>query len=259
MPGRTLLRMYGENAATFLMFHALTACNNAVQEVLLRRLKRFGSGRTKKWPAAQNIQVWLFPNFGKAHGFGEPDAVILADENVFWVEVETIVDFQFEKTASKHSVLQLWRFHLLQQALSQGVKEHESARRIMGETIQVKKKEKLLRKASVRVGGHGMLKDRDIRGALISAGKEGSDHYVLLTVDKPKGEGAKVQSYSKTLERETHELGSCCPEHLSRLPVERCWYAYWKGDLAPAYEKLCGSQLLLDGVDSKYVRIRRSG
>ena len=256
MPGKTLLRMYGENAATFLIFHALTACNNAVQEVLLKRLKRFGSGRTKKWPAAQNIQVWLFPNFGKAHGFGEPDAVILADENVFWVEVETSVDFQTGKTSSKHSLLQLWRFHLLQQALSQGVKEDRGARRILGETIKGSDDS---RKASVRVGGHGMLKDKDVRDALISAGKEGSDHYVLLTVDKPKGEGAKGQSYPKTLERKTLELGKEYPGHLSQLPVDRSWYAYWKGDLAPAFEKLCGSQLLLDGIDSKYVRIRRSG
>ena len=258
MRGKTLLRMYGENAATFLIFHALTSCNNAVQEVLLKRLKRFGNGGTKKWPAAQNIQVWLFPNFGKAQGFGEPDAVILADDNVFWIEVETTADFQSGTTSSKHSLLQLWRFNLLQQALSKGVKEDRGARRIMGETIQFKEKKIVSRKASVRVGGHGMLKEKEVKTTLVNAGKKTSDNYVLLTVDKPR-RSEDSQSYSKTLESKTLEMGSDCPEQLSRLPIERCWYAYWKGDLAPAFEKLCGSQLMLNGIDSKYVRIRRAG
>src|SRR2546428_12237913 len=79
-------RGYGENAGTFLIFQALAAKPRALPDVFVRRLKQFGTGqKNSKWGLLSPAAIWLFPNFGKGRGFGEPDALVLAGKYAFWV------------------------------------------------------------------------------------------------------------------------------------------------------------------------------
>jgi hypothetical protein len=248
MATEMLLRVYGENAATFLIFQALALCPEGVT-LLLTNLKRFDSGKTKEWDTPSNAQVWLFPSFGKRHGFGEPDALILVDDQVFWIEVETTINCQTGLPALRRALVQLWRFRLFQQALAAGSQIERGARRISGQTLT---DSRVVRRASVRIAGHGVL--QQIRDQLAAAGTRDTDHYVLFTADQPAGEGSGWLSYAQVLERERKQLSIGYQEDLARLPDNRCWYAYWKGDLESKFNDRPDSRLMLD---ETYVRIRR--
>jgi hypothetical protein len=70
------LHYYGENSATFLIFQAL--CRDGKIKKLLGTLQAAGDGHKidEKLFDHEDVDVWLFPNFGKRHGFGEPDALV---------------------------------------------------------------------------------------------------------------------------------------------------------------------------------------
>lgn len=246
MSHSTKLRMYGENAATFLIFQALTTTPGAIENVLLRNLKQFGSGKKLKYRQVKEVELWLFPNFGKGSGFGEPDVILLADEDVFWIEVETSIDCQRAAPALRKSLLQLRRFRLLQAALARGSKRFNDSRRIVGKTINDKWQP---RPASVRLAGHGVL--RQLVRRLGLAGTNNRDHYVLFTINKPKGPGGAV-SYNVALKLETD--GQQEIAGIERLSTDRCWYAYWHGDLQSTFDKTYGCRL---NFDEQYVRIKR--
>ncbi|MEQ9379887.1 MAG: hypothetical protein RJP95_03435 [Pirellulales bacterium] len=241
--------MYGENAATFLIFQALAEAVDGIQDVFLPNLKKFGTGRTKSWPPATDIEVWLFPNFGKGRGFGEPDALVLAGKDLFWIEVETTIDCQRNMAALRNTLVQLWRFRLLQTAINDGPKTVNGSLRIVGQTLT---NARVSRDASVRLSGHGVL--QRIRRRLELAGKAKRDHYVLITVNKPKGKGRSKELYAKTLYRQAEELSEGYPRDVPRLPLDRCWYAYWNGDLEPNFAKQTGKPLKLG---ERYVRIKK--
>jgi hypothetical protein len=249
MKQKSALRIYGENAATFLIFQALANCPGAIAEIFLSRLKRFGSGIKGKWQDLTDIEVWLFPNFGKGYGFGEPDVIILAGKSVFWIEVETIINCRPGLPLLRKSLVQLWRFHLLQYAIAKGTRNERGSRRIVGYTVT---NSRLVRSASVKIGRHGVF--MRILNRLQEAGKQGMDHYVLFTVDKPKGAGCGKLSYGRVLEREATKIADGYPDNLPKLPVERSWYAYCKGDLAEPFYKSYGETILSDDI---YVRIKQ--
>ncbi len=254
MQSDTKLMAYGENAATFLLFRALAATHGAVNQVLLANLKGFGTGKKHEWPTFDELGVWLFPNFGKGAGFGEPDVVVLArdstnkEQYAFWIEVETTMDCKAKLPSLKRSLLQLRRFHLFQQAVNAGVRNDHGARRIIGKTIG---DSGAARDAQLRVAGHGVL--QEVLGRLRAVGTKENDHCVLFTVNKPAGEGKGGRGYAKVLFEEAARLGTPA-EISSTMPLGRCWYAYWKGDLEPRFNK--GNPTPFD-IDESYVRIRR--
>jgi hypothetical protein len=241
--------MYGENAATFLIFQALATTPDAIEKVLLSNLKQFGSRSRRPFKARQvkESEMWLFPNFGKSDGFGEPDAILLADEDVFWFEVETKINFQKAITSLHKTLLQLWRFRVLQDALTRSSKQVNNSLRIVGKTIDNKWQ---LKDAKVKIANHGVLKK--LRRRLAKAGKDGRDHYVLFTVNKPKGPGKKLRSYGEALKSETENLKTNITG-VERLPVDRCYYAYWKDDLESKFAKHCDCHLCFD---EQYVPIK---
>jgi hypothetical protein len=256
MSDGTRLMAYGENAATFFIFGALAASPRAVERVLLAHLKSFGTGReNKSWPEFEDIGVWLFPNFGKSTGFGEPDAVVLArdtrskEEYAFWVEVETTIKSRTRLSSLQQSLVQMRRFNELQRAIDSGVKNESGFRRIIGETLRNSGE---IRAAMLKVAGHGVL--QKILKRLRAVGSAANDHYVLFTVNKPSGEGKGGLGYAKVLSR---EVASLFGEHSGtpkEMPLERCWYAYWKGDLERKFNE---GRTEPFNLGDTYVRIRR--
>jgi len=256
MAEKATFRVYGENGATFLVFQALADCPDAVQDVLIARLKQFGTRGKWDGPRLRDVEVWLFPNFGKASGFGEPDVVIVAqDENgddyAIWIEVETTINSQRALPSLRRSLVQLWRFRFFQHALIRRSKREAGALRINGVTLS---DEREVRGASLLRRDHGVL--QVIGSRLQRAGEQEHDHYVLFTIDRPHGEGKKRSKhpYWKVLERETDLMSSAYPAKLPRLPLDRCWYAYWYKDIRQPYRGLCGQELDLV---HQYVRIKR--
>lgn len=75
---------HGENAITFALFG--TIGKNQISR-LLGHVK--WDGLCSAALKSDSIQcIHLFPNFGKKFGYGEPDAIIISDNYVFFVEVE---------------------------------------------------------------------------------------------------------------------------------------------------------------------------
>lgn len=257
----TKLSIYGENAATFLIFQALATTKGAVRDVFLANLKRFGSGynsdRCKKNWSVKDGGVWLFPCFGKGDGFGEPDVVILAGDDVIWVEVETSINYKRPGIGDlRKSLRQLWRFHILQEALGEGARRTERGLRILGNTIS---NDGNPRPAKLAVSGHRVL--QQIRRRLQSAGKNGRGHYVLFAIDNPgKTSASKVKSapYRRVLESETLTLSPEGCEGLPQLPLDRCWFAHWSGDICSKLEDHpASSQNVRMNFDEVYVRIKK--
>jgi len=230
-----------------LIFQALALTPETITNVLLANLKQFGSGRRHGTTKASAFEVWLFPSFGKGSGFGEPDVLLISEHDVFWIEVETTIDCQRAAAGLRSALLQLRRFHLFQCALAQGPKVHGDAKRIVGTTIGNDHKARL---ATVKLAGHGVLKE--LASRLTRLGVERRDHYVLFTVDKPRGPG-KASSYKEALQSAARQLNDA-EKDLPSLPIARCWYAYWNGDIKPKFENQSGALL---SFDSHYVRIKR--
>lgn len=243
------IQMYGENGATFLLFQSLALRPDGIRDILLSNLKRFSNGRPAgdlfKKITNKDIEVWLFPNFGKSRGFGEPDVLILADEHVFWVEVETESDFQYGLPSLQKSLVQLWRFKLFQDALKEGRKKTKKSWRILGKTLT---DEREMREANVMLKGHGALQTLYTR--LNKAGLAGKDNYVLFTISEPRGTGNGGDAYQVALARQTRQLCEGYRNEIKPLPVEKCWYAYWRGDLRPKWPKGDGFP---DDFDNQYV------
>jgi len=250
MPAPTPFRAYGENSATFLIFQALAMKSGALADVFLANLKNFGDGKKFRGEKLTEPEIWLFPNFGKGSGFGEPDVLILAGKYVFWIEVETTINCQKRLPSLRNTLLQLWRFRLFQDALSRSAKARLGSRRIVGRTLS---NNHIERPAEVRLKGHGVL--QAIRNKLKKASEDGRHHYVLFTVNKPKGEGGDGRPYAKVLADELQGLGDGYRKALPRLDAKHCWYAYWHGDIESTFNDAEGPRLILS---DSYVRIKKS-
>ena len=117
----TTLYGYGENSFTFMLFASLCE-GDRVRNILLKNLRGFINRKLFPLRTLSTIdpEVYLFPNFGKSDGFGEPDALIIVGKHTFWVEVETSVAFRGGFSKLKQSLRQLFRFHLLASAIGRG-------------------------------------------------------------------------------------------------------------------------------------------
>jgi len=227
-------KCYGENSFTFILFQSLATDGGRLNS-LLSRLKSFGDAKTLSPDLAQGSQIWLFPNFGKSQGFGEPDALVLADGHSFWFEVETSVDFQKRATATRNSLRQLLRFRLLADALSRrsGVRTASADTHLAysGPTIRNNGDARLgvLRKAGKPV----VQALADPVEQSVHAGK---DHYVLLTEKKPDGISALGKDcLQDVISTDFEVVETWCDETGYPKPVrpsiDKFWYVYWNGDL----------------------------
>jgi len=238
MPDHVLFRAHGENAATFLIFQELARRPGALANLFLPRLKQFGTGRSRAWANIENPQIWLYPSFGRRFGFGEPDVLIITGQSAFWVEVETTVNGRSGIAHLRRALLQLWRFRLFQHALTCPRITVQGSQRIEGTTLTDQRKE---RTAQLVCNGHPVLKRVGRKLAQIT-----DHHYVLFTVGKPKGEGGDGQPYAEVLNRELGTLSDGARASLPRLERERCWYAYWRGDLEGPFNQTGEEIFVLD-------------
>ena len=244
-----MLHAYGENGFTFLLFQHLHNTNQLVQ-AFLANLKRFDDGKTfgsihkracEDDPSIEMPEVWLFPNFGKSVGFGEPDAIVLWNGFSFWIEVETNFDLVKKGTDARNAIIQLLRFHYFSQAIMRGrVVRGEGKRHyaIVGTTISGKQE---ARPAVLRVAGHGVLSK--IEGKLKQSAIDAKDHYVVLSDYKMKGISLSNEEAARSIKSllveyvdKIHPLVAGMAVDIdhpkpAKPHTDRFWYQYYKGDL----------------------------
>jgi hypothetical protein len=229
---------YGENSATFLIFNALSAGEGGGIRTLLQHLRQAGTGAQidQNLVPDEEPVVWLFPNFGRRHGFGEPDALVLLGGHSFWFEVETRVNLATERPAARQSLLQLARFHLFHQALQAGEQERRIGQThlaILGPTVSNMGH---ARDAVLRIKGHPVLK---IRKSLA----ESTPHYVLMSVREARGVGGNGLHFGEDLGLFAQELFCDLQRALiawgrevryqgqlpETLSSDNLYYTYWYG------------------------------
>jgi hypothetical protein len=238
------LHLYGENGLTFLLFQAL---DRVGVQPLLDHLKSFRDGTKLKCTLDAGVtpQIWLFPNFGKSWGFGEPDVLLLLGKRRFWIEVETMIDLR-QRTTLDNALRQLFRFHCLATALRAARSSEGGRISVTGNSIT--SLDTLRPKATVLVRGHGVFQriGKDLSRVDVE------DHFVLLSAGA-RGKGGKAAKYWQQLQN----VAKPYFERLSQvatvptLPMDRCWYVYWKEDL---------KGMLPGDIDplKSYVEIKRS-
>src|SRR5206468_3999659 len=109
------------------LFQALEV-NDRIQSILFPSLLGFKSGKrfSVVWKdeieknTTPDTDIWLFPNFGKRDGFGEPDALLLFGSLTFWFEVETKISLKGEASVLRDALRQMARFQFFYQALKTG-------------------------------------------------------------------------------------------------------------------------------------------
>ncbi len=258
-----MLHCYGENSFTFLLFNELQRSSGIITP-LISNLKQFSGEqetfakkKKREWQEIvkeEDPEVWLFPNFGKASGFGEPDAIVLCGGSSFWFEVETNFDLQRKRSSARTSLTQLLRFYYFAQALKRGRTLRSKGKNhwaLTGATINGKGE---VKDAALRLAGHSVLKD--VLQRLSESVKNNRDHYVLFSERKMRGIAKKVGSRTavhslfKEMVDEFHGLIGEWPGEQAvpnRPSVGRFWYQYYEGDLK--------RKVTLDDENVAYVRI----
>ncbi len=241
-----MLNCYGENSLTYLLFDHLNETNSLITK-LVANLKQFSSNKTfanchpslfEDLKSEVSSDVWLFPNFGKGSGFGEPDAILLCGDYSFWFELETNFDLRRKKSSARNSLLQLLRFNYFASALSKGKTRRKTNRShwaITGATINGKAE---FKPAILRMAGHPVL--NEIGPRLVNSFKKKKDHYVIFS--EKRMNGIKGKAGNKTALRSMfHELvaehQATFEEAVPAVDVpnkpdeKRFWYEYLNGDL----------------------------
>lgn len=239
------IHYYGENSFTFKLFQSLHK-EKIIKDVLIRNLKSFERGAQRKFPMdvlsttdEEEIQVYLFPCFGKKTGFGEPDVLMVAGDCTFWFEVETKIDFTNLGSDFRNSILQLMRFRLFAEAVERGPVVKKTYKAIIGLTIQDSGEP---RDAVVALARHKVL--AAIKDKIKQSVKTGKDYYVLMTVHEPTGIGKNNKTIFIRLKEEIfkscyQKLNKCDSGFLFREPDynKQFYYVYWEGDLNQKYDK----------------------
>ena len=236
----TQLKLYGENAFTFLFFDMINGDEGALN-TLLENLKQFDKPKSKfldakKLDLKNEPEIWLFPSFGKRSGFGEPDALLLVDQHVFWFEVETNFDLGCsDQSKAIDSLRQLYRFHCAALAFAKGQTKKDKAMVIAGRTITNRNE---VKEARLALRGHGAASQ--LRRRLKTACKDGNSNYILLSVHKPSGGSDFHSALRKMALREfgnwDRKLNWPAPDRRC-LQLDHCWYTYWSGDLNRFFNK----------------------
>lgn len=236
----TQLKFYGENAFTSLFFNEIKGDEGKLKK-LLENLKRFDKPKSKFRAATLDLkidpEIWLFPSFGKRSGFGEPDALLLVDQHVFWFEVETKFDLgpHSDKSKAIDSLRQVYRFHCAALAFAKGPRKENRGLVIKGPTITNKGQPKCGRLA---LRGHKAAGRLRKRLETACAGKR--SHYVLLSVHQPSGGAADFHKSLRTRASEAFSDWDSIlewPRGTELLSLDHCWYTYWSGDLNRFFKK----------------------
>jgi len=273
-----MLHCYGENSFTFLLFQELQATGGLI-DPLLANLKQFSDRRKfsekrkrefdkMKSTEKAEPEVWLFPNFGKRHGFGEPDALVLYGGHTFWFEVETIFNLKNRKSSARAAINQLFRFHYFNRVLAEErtrrtdtVKNHWA---LMGPTINGKGE---VKPAILRVAGHKVLKQ--IEPQLIEAAQNNQDHYVLLTEQKPQqisgtlGQPSALQIlFDQARDEIDNEMKEWSKRNNSNQKpskpnIQRFWYQYYRGDLNQKNVNIGNDKIIYEPISSSRTKSKK--
>lgn len=86
------IKYLGENGFTFQFFQRL-ADEPKFEEYFFKQIKLSDNSKISLEKNERIKEIYLFPNFGKKFGLGEPDAILITSENsLFFVEVEISID-----------------------------------------------------------------------------------------------------------------------------------------------------------------------
>jgi hypothetical protein len=179
--------------------------------------------------------VWLFPNFGKRHGFGEPDALVLIGGHSFWFEIETRVNLGTRRMAARQSLLQLARFHFFHQALQHGAQPlpYTPHLAIMGPTVSNSGRGK---HAILRMAGHRVFQ-------AVPNLANSTPHYVLMSIGQGQGVGGGGPPFGNDLGNLAGQLFGELEQALgawqveaqyqpglpAMLDVNNVYYVHWYG------------------------------
>lgn len=78
---------HGENGITFTVFSELNTDEKV--QYFIKQTEWIDCNENPQQQGITNCQIHLFPSFGRQHGIGEPDVMILSDSYLFIIEVET--------------------------------------------------------------------------------------------------------------------------------------------------------------------------
>jgi len=166
------LTLHGENGITFSLFTELddsTKIHNFLDNVKWNV--------KPKLPVVKDFQVHLFPGFGKKYGAGEPDAIIIYGEYIFFVEVET---GSVNKKLPKNFFKQLDSFHSL------GKDIVSSTQKKIVKNFFLSKNKKFKGKYRTRKVIQELLKDPNAK-----------DYYIVITDDHVGTKGTLSYSLDK--------------------------------------------------------------
>ncbi len=228
-----MLKCYGENSFTFLLLRAL-AEHDHVKDILLASLRRIRDSRPLSLDPHGDPDVYLFPNFGKSSGFGEPDVLALVGDYSFWFEVETRVDCTKSFATFDRALLQLFRFSVLAHTISRGcqvrIGKGPDHLAYMSATLGDGMRPRF---AVLRLAGHKILSE--MRDQVANSFNEGKDYYVLLTEKEPSGIakpktrrhiGPKIAEFHANLAAWCRKNGPSPPRQPA---IDRFAYVYWAG------------------------------
>lgn len=158
------LTLHGENGITFSLF---TELDDATK--IYNFLDNVKWNNKPKIPLAGSIgqgdlQVHLFPSFGRRYGAGEPDAIIIYGEYIFFIEVET----KSIDKLSKHFFKQLNNFNSIGEEIVSSVQK-----KIVRNPFFFNRKQRV----------YGQYRTRKILKELLNV-PNAKDYYIVITNDR---------------------------------------------------------------------------
>jgi len=157
------LTLHGENGITFSLFAELDSATK-----IHNFLKNVKWNDKPKLPVATSIdqsdfQVHLFPSFGKRYGAGEPDAIIIYNNLIFFIEVET----KSVDKLSHHFFKQLNNFNSIGEYIISS-----SQKKVVGKPISITEKQRV----------YGQYRTRKVLNELLMI-QNSKDYYIVITDD----------------------------------------------------------------------------
>lgn len=138
MNGNERFQCCGENGFTFEFFEQLS--RNPDKQNIFYKYLRYQDKKEKSVDYYGKLEkIYLFPNFGKRWGLGEPDVVIITRKTVLVIEVETYIkprswynllvelinttnDLRNIKRYKKTPLYQLERFYMIEHSLKKDIR-----------------------------------------------------------------------------------------------------------------------------------------
>lgn len=183
-------KAHGENGITYSLFNEISS-KNKVKEFL--NYVRWNDKSFLKELIIESVH--LFPSFGRGRsGLGEPDAIIIADKSVIYVEVETS-----NMNLEPHFYYQFSNFMLIGESIFRSDKKKIRSKFIINDTKKIR----------------GKYRTRKLVKDLLSKKRE--PHYVLICDGTPN-ELNRLNNQLNKNKIKTDKVGYISFRTIKRLP-----------------------------------------